>query len=78
MSKTVTVTKEQTQTSRRPLLDYAGAAEYLGLDERYLRRLVSEKRITHVKMSAARTGRIRFDPDKLDEWIASNTIPADA
>jgi excisionase family DNA binding protein len=66
------------QRSGRPLLDFVGAAEYLGLSERYMRRLVAEKRIPHIKMSAAKTGRIRFDPDKLDEWIASSTIPADA
>lgn len=76
MTKTVTITKEQ--ESKRPLLDYAGAAEYLGLAERHVRRLVAEKRIAHVKMSASKTGRVRFDPDKLDEWVEANTIPADA
>jgi excisionase family DNA binding protein len=75
MPKVVTVTKEQT---RRPLLDYAGAAEYLGFDERYMRRLVGEKRIPHVKTRASKTGRVYFDPEKLDAWVESNTIPADA
>ena len=28
--------------SGRPLLDFAGAAEYTGLTERYIRRLVAE------------------------------------
>ncbi len=60
MAKTVTVTKEQ--TSRRPLLDYGDAAEYTGLREKYLRRLVAEKRIPHVKMSPGRTGRIFSTP----------------
>lgn len=76
MPKTVTVTKEQ--TSRRPLLDYEDAAEYTGLREKYLRRLVAERRIPYIKMSEGRTGRIYFDPDKLDEWIASRAVPADA
>jgi excisionase family DNA binding protein len=76
MPKTVTVTKQQ--TSRRPLLDYEDAAEYTGLREKYLRRLVAEKRIPHVKMSPGRTGRIFFDPDKLDEWIASHAVPVDS
>ena len=76
MPKTVRVTKEQ--TSRRPLLDYEDAAEYTGLREKYLRRLVAEKRIPHVKMSPSRTGRVFFDPDELDEWIASRAVPADA
>lgn len=76
MPKTVTVT--EAQTSRRPLLDYAGAAEYLGFEERFMRRLVAEKRVPYVKMGPSKTSRIYFDPDKLDEWIEANTTPADA
>jgi len=75
MPKTVTVTKEE-QTSKRPLLDYAGAAEYLGLDGRYIRRLVAEKRIPHVKISPGKTGRIYFDADALDGFIESHTVSA--
>lgn len=75
MTKTA-VTKEQ--RSGRPLRDFPGAAEYLGLSERYVRRLAAEKRIPYIKMSEGRTGRIYFDPDKLDEWIASRAVPADA
>jgi excisionase family DNA binding protein len=59
------------------LLDYPGAGEYTGLGESYVRRLVAEKRIPHVKMGSSRTNPIRFDPDKLDEWITSlNVNPA--
>jgi len=76
MPKTVTVTKEQ--TSRRPLLDYAGAAEYLGFTEKFMRRLVAEKRISYVKPNSSRTGRVYFDPDTLDAWVESNTIPIGA
>jgi excisionase family DNA binding protein len=74
MSKSAAVPRR----SGRPLLDFEGAAEYLGLSERYMRRLVAEKRIPHIKMSASKTGRIRFDPDRLDEWIASRAVPVDA
>lgn len=63
--------------SGRPLRDFPGAAEYTGLDEQYLRRLVAEKRIPHLKMSPGRTGRIFFDPDKLDEWITSRGVDAE-
>ncbi len=66
------------QRSGRPLQDFGSAAEYTGLSERYLRRLVAEKRIPHIKMSESRTGRIYFDPDKLDEWIASRAVPVGA
>jgi excisionase family DNA binding protein len=76
MPKTVTVTKEQ--TSRRPLLDYAGAAEYLGFTEKFMRRLVKEKRVPYVKMGPSKTSRVYFDPDVLDTWVESNTVPADA
>ncbi len=63
--------------SGRPLLGFEGAAGYTGFSERYIRRLVAEKRIPHVKMGKSRTSPIRFDPDKLDEWITSlNVDPA--
>jgi excisionase family DNA binding protein len=73
------MSKSNTESGRsRPLLDFTGAAEYLGLSERYMRRLVTEKRIPHVKMSPGQTGRIYFDPAKLDAWVESRAIPADA
>lgn len=63
--------------SGRPLLDFAGAAEYTGLTERYIRRLVAEDRIPRAKLGKSRTSPIRFDPDRLDEWITSlNKEPA--
>ncbi len=71
-------TKSESPRSRRPLRDFAKAAEYTGLEERYLRRLVAEKRIPHIKMSPGRTGRVYFDPDELDGWIVSRAIPVDA
>ncbi len=75
MSKTaVSATPKR---SGRPLLDYAEASSYTGLEENYLRRLVAEKRVPHIKMSPGRTGRIRFDPDKLDEWITSLGVDAE-
>jgi excisionase family DNA binding protein len=72
------MSKDQPQRSGRPLLDYAAAAEYLGFTERYTRRLVTEKRLPHIKTSSSRTGRVYFDPDKLDDWIASRAVPVGA
>ncbi len=67
----------QQKRSGRPLLGFEGAAQYTGFSERYVRRLVAERRIPHLKMGDARTSPIRFDPDKLDEWITSlNVDPA--
>ena len=34
-------------TNRRPLLDIAGVADYLGVPVRHIRRLVAERRIPH-------------------------------
>jgi excisionase family DNA binding protein len=76
VSKTAEATKQQ--RSGRPLLDFEGAADYLGLPVRYVRRLTAEKRLPHIKMSPSRTARVYFDPDKLDAWIASRDIPADS
>ena len=78
MSKTAAAKPKESSRSGRPLLDFSGAAEYLGFTERYTRRLVAEKRLPHIKTSSSRTGRVYFDPDKLDEWIESHSIPADA
>jgi excisionase family DNA binding protein len=71
VSKTAT---SPLKRSGRPLLDFAGAAEYTGLKESHLRRLVAEKRIPRIKMGAGRTSPVRFDPDKLDEWITSLNV----
>jgi excisionase family DNA binding protein len=76
MSKTAAAPNPK--RSGRPLLDFEGAAEYLGLPVRYVRRLTAEKRLPHIKTSSSRTGRVYFDPDRLDEWIASRAIPVDA
>jgi excisionase family DNA binding protein len=77
MSKMRAEQKPKTR-SGRPLLDYEDAAHYLGFTERYTRRLVAEKRLPHIKTADGRTGRVYFDPDALDGWIASRAVPVDA
>lgn len=52
-------------TERRPLLDVAGAADYLTTSEHFVRRLVRERRVTYVKVGRF----VRFDPDDLDRFI---------
>lgn len=53
-------------TSNQPrLLTISEAADYLGFNERHLRRLVNERRITHVKDVKL----LRFDVRDLDTWI---------
>jgi excisionase family DNA binding protein len=45
-------------------------AEWLGVGERHVRRLISERRIPYVKWGHY----IRFDPVQVDEWLRSNRI----
>jgi len=58
--------------THRPLLDIAGAANYLGVSVRHIRRLVAEKRIPYVKWGSI----LHFDPDELDGWIDGWRRPA--
>ncbi len=51
--------------SQPGLLNIEQAAEYLGFNERHLRRLVNERRIAHVKDVKL----LRFDVRDLDTWI---------
>jgi len=55
----------------RPLIDIATVAEWLGVGERHVRRLVSERRIPYVKWGHY----VRFDSGKIDEWLRTNEIP---
>lgn len=52
-------------TTHTTLIDIAGAAEQLGVSVRYLRRLVSQRRIPYVKLGHY----VRFDPVEIDELI---------
>ncbi len=56
-------------------LSYQGATKYLagiGVDiaEQTLRRMVSERRIPHTKLSK----RVFFDSSRLDSWLASRAV----
>jgi excisionase family DNA binding protein len=55
----------------RPLIDIATVAEWLGVGERHVRRLVSERRIPYVKWGHY----VRFDPAHIDEWLRANEVP---
>jgi excisionase family DNA binding protein len=56
--------------ARGALLDVAGAASYLGISERHIRRLVEERRMPFVKLGPGRSARLRFDTARLDAWLA--------
>jgi excisionase family DNA binding protein len=57
----------------RPLLDIVGAAQRLGCSERFLRRLVQERRIPFIKLAGTR---VRFVASDLDRWIESQRVDA--
>ena len=57
----------------RPLLDTDAVAAALCVTPRHIQRLVSERRIPHVKVGRF----VRFDPDELKSWLKSHTVPAE-
>lgn len=57
---------------RRSPLRVPEAAEYLGVNERYVRRLRAEHKIAFHKIGKI----LLFDPDDLDEYLATTKIPA--
>ncbi|CAN5277444.1 hypothetical protein BH20ACT5_BH20ACT5_08880 [soil metagenome] len=53
------------------LLTVAQAGEYLGTGERFVRRLVAERRITYVKLGKY----VRLQRSTLDDFIAACRVP---
>lgn len=54
------------------LLDTAEAAALLGVNERWMRRSVAEKRIEFVRVGRL----IRFRREALEQYLADNTVGA--
>lgn len=54
------------------LLDVAGIAARLGVSERYIRRLVAERRIPFIKWGHY----IRFNPVEVMKWLEHATVDA--
>ena len=57
---------------RPPLIDVAGVAKRLGTTERFVRRLVDERRVPFHKVGKF----VRFDPRDIDAWLANNRVDA--
>jgi excisionase family DNA binding protein len=53
------------------LLTIEGAADFLGVSVRHVRRLVAGRRVPYVKWGS----RLHFDPEELDAWIDRHRIP---
>lgn len=56
------------------LLDITALADYLSVDVRHVRRLVSERRIPFIKWGHL----LRFDPAEIAAWIDENRCRADS
>jgi excisionase family DNA binding protein len=57
-------------TSHDGLLDIDGLADRLGVGERFVRRLVEERRIPYLKIGRL----VRFDAREVEEWISCRRI----
>src|SRR5208283_2010218 len=66
-NKTKTAKAQVTDVSllRGPLLDIGAVAEALGVTPRHIQRLVSERRISFLKVGRF----VRFDPAALNVWL---------
>ena len=62
---------ETLSNDTRSLLDIRAAANRLGCSERFIRRLVQERRIPFVKLGGTR---VRFVVSDLDKWVAGQRI----
>ena len=68
-----TATSNETSALGRPLLDIDAVAAALCVTPRHIQRLVSERRIPHVKVGRF----VRFDPDELKSWLEGHKVPAE-
>ena len=55
-----------------PLLTVAQAGEYLGTGERFVRRLITERRIGYVKVGKY----VRLEPATLDAFVDAGRVPS--
>lgn len=61
---------EQLVLDLDPLVDKDTAARLLGVELRFINRLVSEKRITYVKVGR----KVRFRISVIEAYISANTV----
>ncbi len=56
---------QTTTIEHPPLMDLAGVARRLGVNQRHIRRLVAERRIPYLKWGHL----LRFDPVEIEAWL---------
>lgn len=71
--KTVERDRFAGREDNQPLLDVGGAATHLGCTERFIRRLVQERRVPFVKLGGTK---VRFLVSDLDRWVLSQRVEA--
>jgi excisionase family DNA binding protein len=65
--------RAQVRDPHDQLLTVAEAGEYLGTGERFIRRLIAQRRITYVKLGKY----VRVQRSVLDAFIAAGRVPSD-
>ena len=68
--KAISRARSGSQAARAALLDIAGVAERLSVTERFVRRLVFERRIPFLKIGHF----IRFEPAAIERWITEARV----
>lgn len=66
----VGVTAARTKNATEPLLDIPALAERLAVSERFVRRLVHERRVPYLKVGHF----VRFDPRDIDELLRTSRV----
>lgn len=57
--------------TRPGMLDISAAAAYLGVSDRYVRLLISERRLTYYKIGRL----VRFQTEDLDAFLKAGRVP---
>ncbi len=65
-----TPTRTEASATRDELLTVAEAGEYLGTGERFVRRLIAQRRITYVKLGKY----VRLQRSALDAFIEAGRV----
>ncbi len=65
-------TTEQRRSLSDPLLTVAQAGEYLGTGERFIRRLITERRISYVEVGKY----VRLERTTLDAFVDAGRVPS--
>ncbi len=56
--------------TKKTWLDVNAAADWLGVEGRFIRRLVAEQRVTYYKVGR----HLRFDANDLDDFLNANRV----